>query len=173
MESAPKLRKNPSRETCEETIKRILMTEVLHEGTNHHFKNAADFMDYFESLYPASDALTKQVQRAIKSLNMPKDESGYFIVNKTVDQFEQEQEIRRAFAQADVSIDSMEQIETVFVSAAVHMRTYLIHLLEESVTFEGKFLTILETSNGLLIYTNNKKQLLVLLNSLTNEAVNQ
>jgi hypothetical protein len=94
-------------------------------------------------------------------------------VNKTVDQFEQEQEIRRAFAQADVSIDSMEQIETVFVSAAVHMRTYLIHLLEESVTFEGKFLTILETSNGLLIYTNNKKQLLVLLNSLTNEAVNQ
>ncbi len=45
-------------------------------------------MKYFESLYPASDALTKQVQRAIRSLNMPKDELGYFIPNKTAEQFE-------------------------------------------------------------------------------------
>ena len=56
------IRKNPSRETCENTIKRILMTEVLQNGVNRHFRNAADFMNYFESLYPASDALTKQVQ---------------------------------------------------------------------------------------------------------------
>ena len=30
--------KNPSRETCEGIIKRILMTEVLQEGSNRHFR---------------------------------------------------------------------------------------------------------------------------------------
>ena len=83
---SPSLRKNPSRETCEGIIRRILMTEVLEKGKNEHFRTAADFMKYFESLYPASDALTKQVQRAIRSLNMPKDELGYFIPNKTAEQ---------------------------------------------------------------------------------------
>ena len=58
---SPSLRKNPSRETCEGIIRRILMTEVLEKGKNEHFRTAADFMKYFESLYPASDALTKQV----------------------------------------------------------------------------------------------------------------
>ena len=62
---SPSLRKNPSRETCEGIIRRILMTEVLEKGKNEHFRTAADFMKYFESLYPASDALTKQVQRKL------------------------------------------------------------------------------------------------------------
>lgn len=161
-----RLRKNPSRETCEGIIRRILMTEVLQQGSNRHFKTAADFMDYFESLYPASDALTKQVQRAVKALNMPKDEMGYFIANKTVDQFEQEKEISRAFEQAGATVNSMEKAETVFLTAAPHMRSYLRHLLEESSTFRDKIITIVETSNGLLIYTENRNQLVVLLNSL-------
>ena len=67
------LRKNPSREQCQKIIKRILVTEVLQQGHNEHFKQAADFMNYFESLYPPSDALTKQVQRAVKAMDMPKD----------------------------------------------------------------------------------------------------
>lgn len=167
MDHQTPLRKNPSRETCEGIIKRILMSEVLQKGTNEHFKSAADFMKYFESLYPASDALTKQVQRAVKALNMPKDEHGYFIANKTVDQFDQEKEITHMFAQADVQIDPMDGIETIFLSAAPHMRSCLSHLLESSTTFQGKFLTLVECSNGLLIYTKNKKQLLILLNSLT------
>ena len=65
----------------------------LRKGKNEHFRTAADFMKYFESLYPASDALTKQVQRAIRSLNMPKDELGYFIPNKTAEQLAHEQEL--------------------------------------------------------------------------------
>ena len=84
-------------ETCEGIIRRILMTEVLEKGKNEHFRTAADFMKYFESLYPASDALTKQVQRAIRSLNMPKDELGYFIPNKTAEQLAQEQELTYIF----------------------------------------------------------------------------
>ena len=69
---------NPSRAKCEEIIRRILMTEVLEHGDNQHFRCAADFMNYFESLYPASPGLTKQVQRAVKSMDMPKNEKGFF-----------------------------------------------------------------------------------------------
>ena len=158
--------KNPSRETCEGIIKRILMTEVLQEGSNRHFRTAADFLNYFESLYPASDALTKQVQRAVKALDMPKDEQGYFIVNKTVDQFEQEKEISQLFSQAHVQVNPMEYIETIFLKSDVHMRSYLIHTLETSLAFQGKFVTLVETANGVLIYTENKNQLLILLESL-------
>ncbi len=143
------------------------MTEVLQQGKNCHFRSASDFMSYFESLYPASDALTKQVQRAVKALNMPKDESGYFIVNKTVDQFDQEKQISSVFQLANVSVNPMENIETVFLSLETHMRSYIMHLLLTSETFRGKYLTMVETVNGLLIYTENKNQLLVLLNSLT------
>ena len=167
MEHSTTLRKNPSRETCENIIKRILMTEVLEHGRNKHFRFASDFMNYFESLYPASDALTKQVQRAVKSLDMPKDEFGYYIVNKTSTQLEQEKEISRLLKNAHVSIHPMEQVETIFLPIEHHLKSYLIHLLETSETFQGKYITILETSNGLLIYTENKKQLVILLKSLT------
>ena len=168
MEKETNIRKNPSRETCEGIIKRILMTEVLEHGHNKHFRFASDFMDYFESLYPASDALTKQVQRAVKSLDMPKDEFGYFIVNKTSAQLEHEKEITNILKNANVSIHPMEQVETIFLTVNDYLKSYLIHLLETSETFQGKYLTIVETSNGLLVYTENKKQLLILLNSLIN-----
>lgn len=167
MERSTTLRKNPSREACENIIKRILMTEVLENGSNKHFRFASDFMNYFESLYPASDALTKQVQRAIKSLDMPKDENGYYIVNKTSAQLENEKQITQIFKDANVSIHPMEQVETVFLSVNPYMRSYLIHLIESTESFQGKYITIVETSNGLLIYTENKSQLLILLNSLT------
>ena len=49
------LRKNPSRETCENIIRRILMTEILETGKNEHFRSAADFMSYFESLFLCTD----------------------------------------------------------------------------------------------------------------------
>ncbi len=167
MEQTSKIHRNPSRETCEGIIKRILMTEVLEQGTNLHFKTASDFMNYFESLYPASDALTKQVQRAIKALNMPKDESGFFIVNKTSSQLEQEKEISSLFQKGHVSIDSMDDCETIFLSLDPHLRSYVIHTLENAETLQGKYVTFVETSNGVLIYTRNKAQLMILLNSLT------
>ena len=72
------LKKNPSRKDCEKIIKRILSTEILEKGKNQNFRFASDFMAFFESLYPPSDSLTKQVQRAIKSLDLPKDKDGFF-----------------------------------------------------------------------------------------------
>lgn len=163
------LRKNPSRETCENIIRRILTTELSQNGKNRHFKKAADFMGYFESLYPASDALTKQVQRAVSSLHMPKDSDGYFIVDKTAAQVEEEQLLGKLFADAQVSLHPMEQVETVFLSVPTHMQELLLHTFEQSDLFAGKILTIVRASNGLLIYTKDKEQLLLLLNRLINQ----
>jgi hypothetical protein len=167
MEPGTTLRKNPSREACEKVIKRILMTEVLEHGSNKHFRFASDFMNYFESLYPASDALTKQVQRAVKAMDMPKDENGYYIVNKTNAQLEQENELTALLKNANVSVHPMEQVDTIFLSVVPHMRSYLVHLIETTDSFRGKYITLVETSNGILIYTENKSQLQILLNSLT------
>ena len=98
---------------------------------------------------------------------MPKDENGYFIVNKTNAQLEQENEITNLLKTANVSVHPMEQVDTVFLSVVPHMRSYLVHLIETTESFKGKYITIVETSNGILFYTENKSQLLILLNSLT------
>lgn len=158
--------KNPSRKTCEGIIKRILMTEILEKGKNEHFRSAADFMNYFESLYPASDALAKQVQRAVKSLNMPKDEFGYFIPNKTTEQLEQEKELQYLFRKADASVFSMEEYKPLLLKTNASAASYLLHVIENSPVFEGKFLTAYVVSNGILFYTKSPSQLEILLNSL-------
>ena len=106
---------NPSRKVCEETIRRILITEILKNGANTHFKKATDFMDYFESLYPASDALTKQVQRAVKAMDMPKDENGYFVPDKTTDQMEDDKEISKLLQKNASTISSLENVNLLHI----------------------------------------------------------
>ena len=100
-------------------------------------------------------------------MDMPKDENGYYIVNKTNAQLENEKQISQLLKEAAVSVHPMEQAETVFLSVNAYMKSYLTHLIETTESFQGKYITIVETSNGLLIYTENKSQLLILLNSLT------
>lgn len=160
------LRKNPSRETCEGIIKRILMTEILEKGKNEHFRSASDFMNYFESLYPASDALTKQVQRAVKSLNMPKDEYGYYIPNKTADQLQQEKELQYLFQKANATVHSMEDYKPLLLKIDPAVASYLLSVIEASPLFEGKYLTAHVASNGILFYTKNPSQLEILIKSL-------
>lgn len=162
------LRKNPSRKECEAVIKKILMTEVLERGTNEHFKTAADFMSYFQSLYPASDSLTKQVQRAVKSLGMPKDDRGYFIINKTEDQLNQDKEIAFLMKKTNASLTPFEEYETVFLKTEGKYKDYLYQLLSESDTFSEKIITMINSSNGIILFTNNKHQLEILINSLIN-----
>lgn len=160
------LRKNPSREQCEKIIKRILITEVLEKGRNEHFKNASDFMSYFQSLYPASDALTKQVQRAIKAMDIPKDENGYFIINKTSKQLDQEKELKHLFQKGSAAIEDLSECETVLLKIDASLRSYVLYTLDTSITFENRIETMMETSNGILIYTREKEKLLYTLNSL-------
>lgn len=159
-------RKNPSRETCEGIIKRILMTEILEKGKNEQFRTAADFMIYFESLYPASEALTKQVQRAVKALDMPKDEYGYLIPNKTIEQLEHEKELNYLFQKSGSMVISMEGYEPLFLKTDPYMKSYLIYVIEHSSIFKDKYVTLQETLNGIIFYTKNRKQLAILLNSL-------
>ena len=162
------LRKNPSRKECEKVIKKILMTEVLERGTNEHFKTASDFLSYFQSLYPASDSLTKQVQRAVKSLNMPKDERGYFIINKTEEQLNQDKEIAFLLKKTGAAIEPLEEYETLFVRCDGDYKDYLYQLLSESDTFADKIITMINSSSGIIFYTKNKHQLEILINSLIN-----
>lgn len=160
------IKKNPSRKECEEQIKRILMTEVLENGKNSHFKTAKDFMKYFESLYPVGDSLNKQVQRAIKSLDMPKDENGYFVINKTSAQMDEDREIGRLLRSSKAETLDLDSYDKLFLKIEDKYRDYVIRLLNDSLTFKGKFVTIVNSSHGLIIYTENKTNLETLINSL-------
>ena len=147
METENTTRKNPSRETCQKIIKRILVTEVLEKGCNEHFRQASDFMGYFQSLYPASDALTKQVQRAIKAMDMPRDERGYFIVNKTSEQFEQDKEISRLLQSSEASLKSLEESEPVLIEVPTELADYLMDTLSSSSSLQ-----IRSAASGLLFF---------------------
>ncbi|MDE7435886.1 MAG: hypothetical protein K2N01_08765 [Lachnospiraceae bacterium] len=166
MDTLSNTKKNPSRETCQKIIKRILITEVLEKGTNEHFRHASDFMAYFQSLYPASDALTKQVQRAIKAMNMPRDEHGYFIVNKTSEQLEQDQEIGRLLQKGEASLLPLEGSEPVLLMVPPEMCDYLIHTLKDCISLQNHYDTIFKTSNGIIIYTREKARILSYLQPL-------
>lgn len=161
-------KKGPSRAECENIIRRILMTEVLEKGTNEHFKNASDFMSYFQSLYPAGPALTKQVQRAVKSMEMPKDEKGYFIINKTKDQLGEDQEISFLLKKSQSKILDLPPYESLFLSVQSDCKEYLYQQISQSSSFKDKYLTMINTSNGILFFTENKAQLQILINSLIN-----
>ncbi|SEA85042.1 hypothetical protein SAMN02910384_02514 [Pseudobutyrivibrio sp. ACV-2] len=167
-ENTINLRKNPSRKECEKIIKKILITEVLERGTNQHFKTASDFMNYFQSLYPASDSLTKQVQRAVKALQMPKDERGYFIINKTEAQLNQDKEIAFIMKKTNASLEPFSEYETMFLKCDGAYKDYLYQLLTESETFADKIITMINSSNGIILFTNNKHQLEIMVNSLIN-----
>lgn len=166
MERSISLRKNPSRVSCENTIRRILMTEILETGKNEHFKTAADFMTYFESLYPASDGLTKQVQRAIRSMNMPRDERGYFIPNKTVEQVEQEKQMKYLFSMADAHVVPLEAAVPLFLKVEPHFAPCLLQTMEENAAFREKYITAVPAYNGIVFYTDCPSQLKVLLESM-------
>lgn len=163
MDKTTSLRKNPSREACEKIIRKILTTEVMQQGGNYHFKQAFDFMDYFESLYPASDGLTKQVQRAVKAMNLPKDKNGCFIINKTEEQIKQEDQLQSVLSSTCSLPAHMENLTPIFFPVHPSAKSYVMHLLQNSITFSNKIITIVESSNGLVIYTNEASALCRLL----------
>ena len=161
-----RIRRSPSRMECEKMIKRILRTEVLEKGRNTPFRNAMDFMNYFESLYPASPGLTKQVQRAVRSLDIPKDERGFFIIDKTGAQMAEENEIRALGEKYHVDATDLNGCETIFLTVPEACRKYLANLLLTSITFSDKLVTIVETGNGLILYTRNRERLMILLQNV-------
>ena len=154
-----RIRINPSRKTCEEIIRRILLTENKESGSNRHFKTAMDFMTYFESLYPSSPALTKQVQRAIKSMRLAKDDNGYFLIDKTKEDLSLDREISIILEKTDASFQSLQDVETLFLKTDADSRSYLASLFAKSSHLNRLFITIIESMNGLVFLTKDVEAL--------------
>lgn len=150
--------KNPSRKSCEQTIKRILTREFEEYGENHHFKQASDFMIYFESLHPASPSLTKQVQRAVNALNIPRDENGYFIINKTVEEYKAEQELSLLLQSS--SLVNLQSCTPILIKTEYWKRKHVLHLIKTTPELQNLYVTLTETDSGILIYTENPEKLI-------------
>ena len=123
-------------------------------------------MPIFEALYPASPSLVKQVQRAVKAMNMPKDENGYFLVDKTKFQMEQDKELSNLLKKSNADLCEPGSFETVLITIEDHYKDYIFQLVSESSTLSGKFVTAIKTSNGILFLTDNKELLKTFLKEL-------
>ena len=97
---------------------------------------------------------------------MPKDPNGYFIINKTAEQLDQDQELSFMLQKSKAHVTSLEDYETLFLATDPNYKSYLLQLIRESKTCHGKYITILDTTDGLLFYTKNASQLRILLESL-------
>lgn len=162
-----RVRINPSRSTCEEIIRRILVTENMENGSNVHFKTAMDFMSYFESLYPASPALVKQVQRAIKSMDLAKDANGFYIIGKTKKTQQHEKELSKMLEKTNaVLTEESSACDMVFLETYSQYRPYLLTMLTETESLRPYYLTIMETFNGLLFFTQQPDKLKMMLSEL-------
>ncbi len=149
-----RVRVNPSRHTCEEIIRRILLTETKENGSNRHFKTGADFMTYFESLYPSGPALTKQVQRAIRSMGLAKDQNGYFLIDKTKEEQATEQELKSVLEKSDADITNTgTTLQTLLITCSEAHRRYLMTLIPSCHSLSPLCVTMTETNNGILIFT--------------------
>ena len=60
----------------------------------------------------------------------------------------------------------LDSYDKLFLKIEDKYRDYVIRLLNDSLTFKGKFVTIVNSSDGLIIYTENKTNLETLINSL-------
>ncbi len=149
--------KNPSRKACEQIIKKILSRELEEQGTNQHFKQASDFMIYFESLYPASPSLTKQVQRAVSSLNLPRDDNGYFMINKTAEEYECQRELSHLLRTS--SFKSLDDCTPILIQTDTWQREHILHLMESISELRNLYETAVEASDGILIYTKTPDEL--------------
>ncbi len=166
MTKPTRVRVNPSRRTCEEIIRRILMTENLENGSNRHFKTGADFMTYFESLYPSGPALTKQVQRAIRSMGLAKDENGYFLIDKTKSDQEAEQELSSLLKKTSATTSNLGACEILLLSAEQEHRSYLASLISETNSLRPLYHTIIESVDGLILLTADAAALKTALDKL-------
>lgn len=158
--------KNPSRKACEQIIDKILTHELEQYGTNRHFKQASDFMPYFESLYPASPSLAKQVQRAINSMNLPRDDKGYLMIHKTVEEYQLECELSHMLQSA--SLIDLKDSTPFLLKINSWQREHVIYLLESIPDLQNLYDTFVKANNGVLIYTNNIEKIFSLLSDYMN-----
>ena len=165
-------KRGPSRVDCVKAIRRILMTETLENGKNLHFKSSSDFMPYFESLYPASPGLRKQIQRAIHEMDMAKDADGFYIVGKTKGEAQDESELSSIMhASGAVISESRADIplETVFIELDADERyriPYIAERLSRLASLSGKYTALVPCTNGIMFFTDQKEVLKLRISTL-------
>ena len=159
-------KRTPSRAECEAIIRRILTTETEARTVNSTFKRPSDFMGFFESLYTPSAALTKQVQRAIKSLDMAKDANGYYILNKSREQSNQDSTLRNLLTDASFEVNTLDNASNIFLRLDRNYIDFVLHKLAESITLEPYIITLIPCHNGIIIVTEDKQTVYDLLNNL-------
>lgn len=115
-------------------------------------------MIYFESLHPASPGLTKQVQRAVSALNLPRDENGYFMINKTVEEYRAEQELSHLLQSS--SLVNLENCTPILIKTEPWKREHVIFLIKSAPELQMLYETIAEADNGVVLYTKNPEKLI-------------
>ena len=81
----------------------------------------------------------------------------------TKEQVEEDKELKSLFKKTNASLCDLNSYETVFLKTDPTYRSSLLLFIEQSSSFENKYLTLIECSNGILFLTNQKDALLPLL----------
>ena len=87
--------------------------------------------------------------------------------NATIDDYNPSKRLVLAYQHDGPYVfDGETELQTVFLKTDDRYRSFLLQLFRESETFRGKYVTIIESTDGLLFLTQNRQQLTTLLESL-------
>ena len=89
-------------------------------------------------------------------------------INKTEAQLNQDREISFIMDKCNSTLVPFENYQTLFLKADNNYKDYLYQLLSESETFSDKIITMINSFNGIILFTENKQQLEIMINSLIN-----
>ena len=156
---------NPSRKECEDIIRHILQQEVEHRKRNCHFRHSVDFLPFFESLYPSSVRLAKQVQRAVHSLNLPKDSNGFYIINRSEEELSLESHLICFFQYEKATLNKRshpEYSEILCLKIDPAALVYCKERLTEYFQFSIPDLALWSESSELYCYSSNLHELEIL-----------
>ena len=99
---------------------------------------------------------------------LPKDDFGFFVINKSEIQLDEDKEIERILKRGHADIYKS-QIESVFLKLEPNVIDYLYDLISSSRSFKDKYITLIKSSDGLFFLTRSSSQLQILLSSLAKD----
>ena len=100
---------------------------------------------------------------------MPKDEDGFFIVDRTVKQMEKEKSLKAILSESESVVTDLSGYAPILVKTDPHNRIYLMHLISEVSTLNDKIAAMTECSVGVILYTVEKEKVLSILDRLLSD----
>lgn len=100
-------------------------------------------------------------------MNLLKDEDGFYTLERSEENLRNQEEIRRLFRSHVKLIPSSDLRTMSFLFLAVESpeKEYLLQLLSREKSLSGKYLTMMDSSNGILFLTEQPDVLLSALSS--------